>query len=123
LSARAADNRSIFRTGGRSLVEGRIGEINILGIHLFFAKTQALAKALEMDDFPLTQETDDVVHVRIIAEPKNVVIGFSGLLLCCMIECTTLSEPPMDRDWDIPGSRDPFFHQNMVNQKIHHFSV
>jgi hypothetical protein len=34
-------------------VKGRVIEIDIFLIHLFFAQPQTLTEALEMDDFPL----------------------------------------------------------------------
>ena len=47
------------------------------------------AKALEVHDLPLTQEPDCVVHIRVIAETQDVVIGESGLLLWCDLVRTT----------------------------------
>lgn len=35
-----------------------------------------------MDDFPLTEEFDDIVDIRVIRKTKNIVIGDSCLLLC-----------------------------------------
>ena len=49
--------------------------------HLF----QRLAKALEVDDLPGSQELDDVIHIRVIREPQNVVIGNTGFLFCGQI--------------------------------------
>ena len=34
-----------------------------------------------MDDLPLPQELDHVVHIRVIAEPENVVVSHPGFLL------------------------------------------
>ena len=41
------------------------------------------AEALEMDDFTLSEELDDVTHVRVIHQPQDVVVGYARLLLCC----------------------------------------
>ena len=38
-----------------------------------------------MDDLPLPEEPDHVIHIRVIAEPKNVVVGHPGFLLCCQV--------------------------------------
>ncbi len=35
-----------------------------------------------MDDLPLTQEADHIVHIGVIGQTKDVVIGKPGLLLC-----------------------------------------
>lgn len=39
------------------------------------------AKPLKVYDLPLTQEADDVVDVRVVGQPQDVVIGEPGLLL------------------------------------------
>ena len=60
-----------------------------------------IAEALEMDDLPLPQETDGVVHIRVVGQPQNVVIGEAGLLLWCDLVRTTCSE--FNRHiWKIP---------------------
>ena len=43
-----------------------------------------------MDDLPLPQELDDIVHIRVIAEPENVVVGYSCLLLWHAAKLTTI---------------------------------
>ena len=69
---------------GRHLfVECGVGEIDILAVHLFLAQPQTLAEALEVDDLPLPQEADHVVHIRVITETQDIVIGEAGFLLCC----------------------------------------
>ena len=47
------------------------------------------AETLEVDDFPLSQETDDIVDVRVVGQAKDVVIGKAGLLLCGDLARTT----------------------------------
>lgn len=64
----------------RRAVKGWVGKIDIFRVHLLFAQPQALAKALEVDDLPLPQEADDVVHVRIIAETQDVIVCDAGFL-------------------------------------------
>ena len=77
--------------GGGGAVKGRVGKIDIFRVHLLFAQPQALAKALEVDDLPLPQEADDVVHVRIIAEMQDVIVCDAGLLFWCDSVRTTFS--------------------------------
>ena len=48
------------------------------------------AKALEMDDFPFPQKTDDVVHVWIVGQAEDVVVGKAGFLLWYNLKSTTL---------------------------------
>lgn len=39
------------------------------------------AEALEVDDLPLPQEADDIVHIRVVRQAQNVIVGEAGLLL------------------------------------------
>ena len=47
------------------------------------------AEPLEMDDLPFPQKTDDVVHVRIVGQAEDVVVGKAGFLLCGDLARTT----------------------------------
>ena len=67
--------------GVPSTVEGRVDKIDIFLVHAILRKAQSLAEALEMHDLPGAQELDDVVDVRVVAEPQDVVVGDAGLLL------------------------------------------
>ena len=62
-------------------VEGWIHKIHIFLVQLFPQQLDCLAKALEVDDFPLPQELDHVIYVRIIGQPQNIVIGDPCFLL------------------------------------------
>ena len=62
-------------------VKAGVHEIDILLIQPVLGQAQALAEALEVDDLPLPQELDDVVDVRIIGQPQNIVIGYPCFLL------------------------------------------
>ena len=66
-------------------IKSRVGRIEILLIHFLDSAAKSLAEALIMDDFPLPQELYNVVDVRIVAEPQNVVIGRARLLLRCHV--------------------------------------
>ena len=35
-----------------------------------------------MDDFPLPQEADHVVDIRVVGQAEDVVVGEAGFLLC-----------------------------------------
>ena len=41
------------------------------------------AETLEVDDFPLSQETDDIVDVRVVGKAEDIVVGEAGFLLWC----------------------------------------
>ena len=76
---------------GSGAIESGVGEVDVLGVHLLLTQPQALAEALEVDDLPLPQEADDVVHVRVVAEPQDIVVGEAGLLFWCDSVRTTCS--------------------------------
>lgn len=44
-----------------------------------------IAEPLKVNYLPRPEETDDVVHVRIVRQPEDIVVGGARLLLCCHI--------------------------------------
>lgn len=44
-----------------------------------------------MDNFPLSQETDHIIHVRVVRQTENIVVGEAGLLFWCDLVKTTFS--------------------------------
>ena len=54
--------------------------VYILLIQFFPKKLKGFTESLEVDDLTLAQEFDYVVHIRIIAQPKNVIVSDSCLL-------------------------------------------
>jgi len=68
--------------GTGSDVKCRIHEVDILLIQLFPQKLDSLTESLEMDDLTLSEEFDHIVHIRIVRQPQDIVIGNSCLLLC-----------------------------------------
>ena len=66
-------------------INGGIHKIDILLVELFAQQLDSLAEALEMHDLALTEEADDVVHIRVVGKPQDVVVGQAGLLLCRQI--------------------------------------
>ena len=72
------------------LVEAGVDIVDVFFVQPVLDQPQSLAEALEVDDFPGTQEFNDVVDIRIVGEPQNIVVGDAGLLLCCDRTGTTL---------------------------------
>ena len=62
-------------------IEGRVHKVHILLIQLLPQQLHCLTKALEVHDLPLPEELDHVIHIRVIGQPQNVVIGDPCLLL------------------------------------------
>ena len=50
-----------------------------------------------MDDLTGPQELDDIVDVGVIRQPQDVVIGYTGLLLCCKVLCQICNQVPLHR--------------------------
>ena len=60
--------------------------VHIVDITLIQFLTKVLnrfTEALEMDNFPFPEEANDIVDIRIITEPKNIIVGDPGFLFCC----------------------------------------
>ena len=64
------------------LVKGWVGEIYVFLIHFIFRKPDRFAETLKMNDFPFTEKSNNIVHVGIVTQPEDIIIGHSGLLLC-----------------------------------------
>ena len=54
----------------------------ILLVETFLSFSENVAKSLEVNNLALTKEFYNVAHVGVIRETKNIVIGYSCLLLC-----------------------------------------
>ena len=63
-------------------VDGRIHKVYILSVQLLPQEFYCFAEPLKMDDLPFPEEFDHIVHIRIIGQPQNIVIGDPGFLLC-----------------------------------------
>ena len=62
------------------LVEGGVGEINVFLVHALLGAVDGLTKSLEVDDFALTEKSDDVVDIGIVGQAQDIVVGHSCLL-------------------------------------------
>ena len=71
-------------------VDGRVHAVDVPLIQLPAQKLYGLSEPLEMDDLPLPEELDHVIHIRIIGKPQDVVIGDPGLLLWHAAKLTTI---------------------------------
>ena len=57
-----------------------------------FQNFHSLAEALVMDDFPLTEESDYILYISIVAKLQDCVVHSPRLLLCYYhVFATTLS--------------------------------
>ena len=62
-------------------IDGGVQAVDIPLIELPAQQLDGFAEALEMNDLPLPQEFDDIVDVRIVGKPQDIVIGDPSLLL------------------------------------------
>ena len=76
----------------RLLVKAGVDIVNVLLIHALLCQPQALTEALKMNDLAGTQELNDVVHVRVVAEPQNVVVGNTRFLFWHDLVSTTYTK-------------------------------
>ena len=65
----------------RSAVQRRIDGVDVFLVQLLPEQLDGLAEALEVDDFPLPEEADDVIDVGVVAETEDIVVGHPGFLL------------------------------------------
>ena len=80
---------STHRVGGLSdcqrasflQIDSRVHAVDIALIEFPPQKFDSLAEALEMDDLPLPEELDHIIHIRVVREPQDVVVGYPSLLL------------------------------------------
>ena len=64
----------------RLYINGRIHIVHILLVQFIPEKLNRFTETLEMDNFPFPEEFDDIVHIRVVTDSQNVVIGGSGFL-------------------------------------------
>ena len=55
--------------------------VYVLLVQLFPEQLHCLAEPLEVNNFPFPEELDHIVHIRIVGQPQNIVIGNPSLLL------------------------------------------
>ena len=66
-------------------IKCRIHIVYILLVQLFPEQLHRFAEPLEMHHLPFPEELDHIVHIRVIRQTQNVVVGCSGFLFCTHI--------------------------------------
>lgn len=100
-----------------SAVEGRVKEVDVLLIHAILGQAQTFSEPLKMHDLAGPQELDDIVDVGVIRQPQDVVIGYTGLLLCCKVKVQHLKSSSGFR-LDTGLSLE-YVYQQLCNQLAH----
>ena len=62
------------------LIKARVESVKVLCIEIILRNTQRVAEALEMHDFTLAQELDRIADVRVVDQPKDIVVRKPGFL-------------------------------------------
>lgn len=83
--------------GGFLSVKRGIDRVDIFLIHFLKREAQSLAETLIVYDLPLAQETDDIVHIRIVAQAENIIIGHARLLLRSQVFIEVGDDITLDR--------------------------
>ena len=104
-------------------IECRIVGIEVLRVQIVLGDAEGIGKPLVMHDLPLTQEFDGLLHIGIVAETENVVVGDTRFLLWCNHIRTNFSEIPMNFYGNIPCSGDSLADRYVINQRFHDFAV
>lgn len=66
-----------------ALIEAWIEGIEVFAVQFILGDSKGLAEALEVHQLSLAQEFDGFTHIRLFDEAQDVVVGGTGLLLCC----------------------------------------
>ena len=80
---------STHRVGGLSdcqrasflQIDGRVHAVDIALIEFPPQQLDGLTKPLEVHDLPLPEKLDHIIHIRVVREPQDVVVGDPCLLL------------------------------------------
>ena len=68
---------------GTVRIKGRIECIEVLAVQIILDNPERFAESLIMDNFPLSQITDDVADIRVFDQPENVVVSDPRFLFWC----------------------------------------
>lgn len=62
-------------------IQRRVGGVDVFLVEALAQQGDGLAKALEVDNFPLAEEANHVVDIGIVAQAENIVVCDPRLLL------------------------------------------
>lgn len=58
--------RAFFREENKLFIKGGVSEVYIFLVKFLLDQFDGLAKPLEMNNFPLSKESDDIAHIRVV---------------------------------------------------------
>ena len=58
--------RAFLREENKLFIKGGVSEVHIFLVKLLLDQLDSLAKPLEMNDFPLSKESDDIAHIWVV---------------------------------------------------------
>ena len=63
-----------------SIIKRRIQIVDIFLVKPLPQELKRLSETLEVYDFPLPQEFDNIIYIGVVRQPKNIVIRYPGFL-------------------------------------------
>ena len=58
-----------------------VHKVHVLLVQFFPQQLHSFTEPLEVDNFPFPQELNNIVHIRIVGKPQDIVIGHPSFLL------------------------------------------
>ena len=58
-----------------------VHKVHVLLVQFFPQQLHSFAEPLEVDNFPFPQELNNIVHIRIVGKPQDIVVGHPSFLL------------------------------------------
>ncbi len=108
-------------------IESWVHAVYIFLIQLFPQELAGFSKTLEMHNFPLPEEFDHIIHIRVVTQTQNVVIGYPCLLLWTCIIITNKSEQKTESkpnfSTNIKLSRTYIRNVFLIQKELHHYST
>ena len=63
-------------------IECGVHTVDVFLVQFLTKEFRCFTKSLEMDDLPLPEELNYIIHIRVIRKPQDIVVGDPCFLLC-----------------------------------------
>ena len=61
-------------------VKRRVHAVDIFLVEFFTQKLNGFPKPLKMNNFPFTQELDDIIYIRIVTQTQDIIVSYPRFL-------------------------------------------
>ena len=79
--------RKLYWTLFALLIKRRIHIVYIFLSQLLAQQLNSFTESLKMDNFPFSEEFNDIIYIRVIAEAKDIIVSDACLLFRSQIFC------------------------------------